>query len=80
MFPVFCLLLRVPLSVRALLSGSASEKNGKKNNYLANMEWFFFFEYSNDVFEITPFAADILARAHNYDFFISYSIQLKYAN
>jgi hypothetical protein len=55
-FPVFRLFLRVSLSVRTLLSGIASEKSGKKTQ-----TWNDFFEYSNDVFEVPPFAADITA-------------------
>jgi len=69
---VFRLFLRVSLSVRNLLSGITSEKSGKKAQ-----TWNDTFEYSNDVFEIPPFAADINARAKNYNFiyFVQYSTQ-----
>ena len=68
---MFRLFVRVSLSASTLLSGVTSEKSGKKAQ-----TWNDSFEYSNDVYEIPSFAADITARAHNYDFFVSYIIQL----
>jgi hypothetical protein len=46
---VFRLFLCVSLSVRTLLSATASKSSGKKAQ-----KWNDFFEYSSDVFEITP--------------------------